>query len=323
MGFLDRVKLNYNLKILEDYINNNNPIEFKKKLVSISNQNPEIVFNILKILNKYLPTLSDENYYDQKIIWTISFDQNETKYINDFLNFYLNHINFINYDQGQYAEEVTEAISNFSNNIDLKFNFDDIVNDSNIYQNLIFLNSKKDFIFLDTCGAFFESANTVNKRYFIYPSFTQCFFYIVRNPLMLFSRYKDKMGSKEAAINEIITADYSIKETSTKNITFLENKQSWAINLKSWSTYNVISSYRGKLIKYEDIINDTENTLVEIIYHLKQSGMNIDINFEIIADFVAKNPIFQNSFEEPSNQEKKLLSRNIDKGLLDELEYKF
>ena len=140
---------------------------------------------------------------------------------------------------------------------------------------------------------------------------------------MLFSRYKDKMGSKEAAINEIITADYSIKETSTKNITFLENKQSWAINLKSWSNHNVISSYRGKLIKYEDIINDTENTLVEIIYHLKQSGMNIDINFDIIADFVAKNPIFENSFEEPSNQEKKLLSRNIDKGLLDELEYKF
>ena len=46
---------------------------------------------------------------------------------------------------------------------------------------------------------------------------------------------------------------------------------------------------RGRIIEYEKFINDPQDTLMDIIYHLKQSGLELDINFEDIEIFIDKN----------------------------------
>ena len=47
---------------------------------------------------------------------------------------------------------------------------------------------------------------------------------------------------------------------------YYQNKQSWNINVNSWIDDNVLSSFKGNLINFEELENNTEETLVNIIF---------------------------------------------------------
>ena len=113
-----------------------------------------------------------------------------------------------------------------------------------------------------------------------------------------------------------------INEHNKKNdYKYYQNKQSWNTNVISWVDENVLSSYKGNIINYDELRKNTEETLTNIIFHLKQSGLIIDVNYEIISSYVKENPFLEEEFDQVSNNDKKKLSSNLDQSLIEKFNF--
>ena len=91
-----------------------------------------------------------------------------------------------------------------------------------------------------------------------------------------------------------------------------ENRKNYNVNVKSWTDENVVNTFKGKIIYFQRLLEDTKDVLVDIVYHLKQHGMNVNINMSDIQKFVSNNKLENEIEEELSNNDKKFLSKNID-----------
>ena len=312
MNLLKKIKLNYNLKLLDDFVTNKKYDEAHRLLNDLKNKDKIDFFLLLKNSQSLLVNL-DPDFYKKKIIWTISYDTSDLTYINQFLNFYLPK----NFNNSFQIENFASLLNNYFTNLDRDsqvndIKFSDFVTQSNLYQNLILFNSDKDFLFLNTCNAFFE---TSKKNFFTHPNITLCFFYIIKNPEELLIRYKNKHNSPEAYYDELFNftnQQYLSKDQESQKFKVYENRNNFNINVSSWTDENVISTYKGKIILYEKLLDDTQDALLEILYHLKQYGMNINININDINDFISAYKIDKNIQGTLSNSDKKFLNKNLD-----------
>ena len=153
------------------------------------------------------------------------------------------------------------------------------------------------------------------KNYFIHPNITLCYFYIIKNPEELLLRYKNRHKSSEASYDELFNfseQQYLSLDQESLSFKVYENRKNFNVNVKSWTDENVISTYKGKIISYNRLIEDTENVLVEILYHLKQYGLPIDINMEDVKNFILNNKVTEKIDGELSNNDKKFLNKNLD-----------
>ena len=77
----------------------------------------------------------------------------------------------------------------------------------------------------------------------------------------------------------------------------------------------MLYSFRGQIIKFEELINNPEQILAESISHLVQSGIDIEIDYDLIGKYVNDNrdKFSKNVIEEIniSNQELKKLKREL------------
>ena len=312
MKLLKKIKLNYNLKLLDDLVTNKKYDEAHRLINDVKNKDKIDFFLLLKNSQNLLVNLAPD-FYKKKIIWTISYDTSDLTYINQFLNFYLPK----NFNNSFKIENFASLLNNYFTNLDgdsqvNDIKFSDFVTQSNLYQNLLLLNSDKDFLFLNTCNAFFE---TSKKNFFTHPNITFCFFYIIKNPEVLLMRYKKKNNSPEAYYDELFNftnQPYLSKDQENQKFKVYENRNNFNINVSSWTDENVISTYKGKIILYEKLLDDTQDVLLEILYHLKQYGMNVNINIDDINDFISSNKIDENTHSTLSNSDKKFLSKNLD-----------
>ena len=111
-----------------------------------------------------------------------------------------------------------------------------------------------------------------------------------------------------------MSADTNYIKTHTfDNNTIEENTQNWPINVSSWAGPNVTSTFRGFVIKYEDLTSNPKQIFAEVVGHLVQSGLKINLNYQDIDDFIRDNPFENKSFDnvEVSNKELKLLRRDL------------
>ena len=83
-------------------------------------------------------------------------------------------------------------------------------------------------------------------------------------------------------------------------------------NIKSWTDTNVRDTYKGKIISYKKIIDEPQEVLLEIIYHLKQYGFDLDINLPDIQDYISKHLVINDLDSELSNNEKKFFNKNLE-----------
>tara|TARA_S200000501_G_scaffold361583_1_gene389994 strand:- start:376 stop:741 length:366 start_codon:yes stop_codon:yes gene_type:complete len=113
--------------------------------------------------------------------------------------------------------------------------------------------------------------------------------------------------------------------SSQKNIVnyqVLENRQSWDVHAQSWLDPNVLNTYRGLAIGNEEFSLRTEEVLTKVIFHLIQAGLKIEVDYEVIAEFINDNKFIPKEFSSDiSNKEKKLITNNINKKVLQDLEY--
>ena len=279
--------------------------------LDLSKEDQSDFFIFLRNIQNQLSNFSTE-LVKNKIIWIISYDSNDTSYLNEFINYYLSRNSNISFHIDNFVSVLNKNLSEL--NLDDKTNeikFNDFKSNSNFYQNLVLFSLRKDFLFLNSRAAFFE---TNNNSYFIYPNTTFCYFYISRSPESLFSKYKDVYGSAEGAYDELF--NFNKKEILTSahedlRYQIYENRTNINTHFESWTDPNVISTYRGKILDYNKLFNEKEDILLEVLYHLKQFGLDMEINMKDIKNFLETqnfNIPMQNSL---SQNEKKFLNKNI------------
>ena len=311
MKFLKKIKLNYNYKLFHNYISNKDFNSAYQLILNLSKEDQSDFFIFLRNIQNQLSNFSTE-LVKNKIIWIISYDSNDTLYLNEFINYYLSRNSNISFHSDDFVSALNKNLSEL--NLDDKTNeikFNDFKLNSNFYQNLVLFSLRKDFLFLNSRAAFFE---TNNNSYFIYPNTTFCYFYISRSPESLFSKYKDVYGSAEGAYDELF--NFNKKEILTSaheglRYQIYENRTNINTHFESWTDPNVISTYRGKILDYNKLFNEKEDILLEVLYHLKQFGLDMEINIKDIKNFLETqnfNLPIQNSL---SQNEKKFLNKNI------------
>ena len=151
--------------------------------------------------------------------------------------------------------------------------------------------------------------------------------HVVKNPIDIYLKHKEQNNSSQAALNYLgnFAQGDNVNKINNNIDKYVvnENKQNWNTTVKSWTDENVKNAYRGKIIKYEDLCQNTEEELISLIFHLKQSGLELDIDYNFIDKFVSENPIKKVTYEELSNQETKKILSNTEASTLDQFNYHF
>ncbi len=312
MSLLNKIKLNYNLKLFQEYIKDQK-FENAYNLIHDVKKKDEINFFLLLRNSQNLLTTLPPEFYKKKIIWTISYDLLDLSYINNFLEYYLSKNLNLSFYFENYANALNKYFTNLKqNNQEKDIQFNDFITQSNFFQNLLIFDANKDYLFLNSCASFFE---TSKKNFFIYPNITFCYFYVVNRPENLLLRYKKNYNSTEASYDELFNYnDKQFLNHTQKNQIFkvYENRKNINVNIKSWTDENVINTFKGKIISYQKLLNNTEEVLVEILYHLKQYGMPVNVNIDDVKNFITNNELNNNTDGVLSNKDAKFLNKNLD-----------
>ena len=304
MNFFKKIKINYYSKLIPDLIKQNKFSDLKAifdKIYDLDRRSALVLFR------QYYFDLSNtpsKSFFDNSLIWVNSFLKEDTAGILNFLKFYFKNTS----SQVISCQDYTNELLRINKSLELKKGgFEYLVNDSYFYQYSIERNQPQGSInFLSNQMAFFESAD---KKMFSAPNITKCFFYIARDPLEVLTLL-DTDGTHENAIMELMNLDQ-------KPITFNQDsyyldvfRKDWQTNVKSWTSENVIEGFNGLAINATDLDNDPSAVFSDIIAHLIQVGINLNLNYQLIEEYIAN----QASEKKPlkkidlSNHKKKLLN---------------
>ena len=308
--FINNIKQKYYDNLLERLVNTENLDQVKSTLQDLADSNNQHYQSIaLKYLFILLEKDKFKKIFNQNIIWVNSFDIGDTDYLNNFINFILSKNNIISDPPNTYAFYLNQVAKKINKN---NLNFKDIVDFTYLYQYLISKNEDTIKI-INSSGAFFE---TELKRYFTHFNFTRAYFYIVRNPLNIFALRKNKNPNVETSEHfyGLLSSDTDyIKKFHFNDNIIEENTQNWSTNVTSWANPNATSTFRGFILKYEDLASDPKQILAEVIGHLVQASFKIELNYEHIEEFISQHSLDKDEVDtsDVSNKELKLLRRDL------------
>ena len=158
--------------------------------------------------------------------------------------------------------------------------------------------------------AFFSTQENLN---FSDPNLVKCFFLVVDHPYTLYQRLKKKFENKIDLQNYIFNFDKKplLEEHNQIKIEIL--RKDWETFNSSWLDPNVINSFKGLIIKKDELTNKItcQDTYSSIILHLKQSGLDIPIKYDVISKYISTLSFIGDQFDELSNNEKKFIKNNI------------
>ena len=309
--FLDKFKDKYYFNLLNTYIEKGDVSEIrsllKKKYISDKNSN---LNDFNKYIIKFLSEQKFEKLFNKNLIWVNSFEEVSYKYINKFLTNILTHneVSFI--EPSKYVDELYNLIK--TRNI-YKIDFENMCSMSYVYQ--YFLSEKKEDIkILNSSASFFETASNI---YFTHYFYTRCYIYIIKNPYEIFQRNKlqNNSDNKINYMQELIASDSNdiLHRYEDDTYSISENRQNWSTNVSSWTNPNVISTFRGLILREEDLVSDPLQKLSEITSHLIQSGIDLKLDYSYLQSYISENPInIANTNEYSfSKKELKILDRDI------------
>ena len=270
-------------------------------------KNKENLFYDLSL--KYVPEIFsnyDEEALQNKIIWINSFDRDDTHYLVNFLDYYLKKTSKEFDPIKNYEVEISKFKKKFKE-IDLNI----LVNFSYFFQWMI-INSSTNHKFIINNVPFFSTENNYN---FTTSNLSQSYINLENNPFAVYKKIRDSnQKDQQVARNLFLNLDNESSNETINDLPFKINKQGWNTFNKSWKDENVMNSLRGITIKKSDINNSPYEIFSEILMHLIQSGLNIDINYDLIESYVKIFPPEKNNLNfELSNKEVKFINNYIDK----------
>jgi hypothetical protein len=289
--------------------------EIKVELKKLKIKDPSQYIQVVHLLlNKSISKQEHNGFFSPSSILVSSFDNSEASLVSNFIKFYLNNFD-LNTNEMNFSQRAYEIIDHYK--IDYDLSFEKFIYLSYAIQFIINQDSKSEYNIINSNFAFYDYQKEV---YFTHSAFLKFYIYIVKNPISLFHKYKKLYsGNSHQAFNYLFNLDEKNHLThlnsSKKQIN--EFKQSWEINLQSWSDNNTKSTYRGFVLKVEDFLNDKIQFLSEIVAHMIANGINISLDYNKIEEFseneICKKYQLENEDKnlEISNKEKKFLIKNL------------
>ena len=309
MKIIQNIKFQYKIKLIEDLLQNSKYSEVNSTLSEITKKNPIDSYNLLKnFIQKILNITSDEKILNDNLVFINSFEQSDTELITKFIDFYLNKVNFHNYEISDYNKELVSTISKIKN--EKNITADDLFQNTLFYQSILtYLKSEK-VQFLNNQFAFFSTPSDIN---FTNTRITRCYFLLIDHPYTSYKFYKDKFKSKDLAMNAFLNSDNEPLIYNFENSMLTVTRKNWAIFNNSWSDPNVANTLRGVILKKTDYFENPDEFFASIILHLRQSGYDIPLNYSLISEYLSLNvPKSGNIDIEISNHEKKALKRDVE-----------
>ncbi len=211
------------------------------------------------------------------IIWLASYPKSGNTWVKLFLSAYLGNQN----SSGPF--DINKMLIPFSlfptRKLIKKFNFD-FSNFENIAEHWI---QMQEYLNLGTKGNIFVKTHnamcTINGNKFTNKQNSLGAIYLVRDPRDIIISYSSFLKKSH---DEVVATIFNSKSFEQSNI---DGKQfdftligSWSDNYNSWKNYKTIEVL---IIRYEDLISDTQNTFTKIIKYLNKID-NIKIDNEKI-----------------------------------------
>lgn len=312
MSFIDNFKNNFNQKVILSHIDNNNSEQLLNELQKLLSKDPSRSYDLIYSLShKIINLLSKGDLLPTNIFWINSYELEENIFIENFLKFYFEKNKpDKNFYFNSLERELFNIMKDYKKNIDISFT--SYVNESDFYQLLISLLNRDKYIFLSNQMAFYEHNS---GKFFTTNNFTKAYIYVLKNPYSIYGDLK-KNNEKLFAQNYLMNLDQRpiIKNIKEKGVdfNFESNRQSWSTNISSWDNANVMNTFRGLIVKLEDVIEEPIDNLANVISHLIQAGINLKLDYNTIEEFIKKVPPPKvNTDYQISQKEKKLLAREI------------
>ena len=115
--------------------------------------------------------------------------------------------------------------------------------------------------------------------------------------------------------------DNSKNKKKYENIDIEIVKKGWDIHTSSWIDANVMNSFKGMIIKKDDLFNNCNELFSSIILHLRQSDIDIKLDYNLIEKYCSDlNYNIDTTDNDMSNNEKKFMYKQI-KDIATELEF--
>ena len=304
MSFLNRFQYHYHTKNIDGFISSENYDEFFKYLNKVSD-NKDLFYKLsLKYISKAINS-SKNNFINKKIVWMNSFMKNDLDFLNKFFLFYNQGNGFLYRDNQTYLSAIDDILIK---NEEIDFNT--FINQSYFFQWMILNNNNSQNQFFINELPFFSTKDNFN---FTKPNITQSYIFLLNDPYVVYNNIKTiHDGDQQIARNVFLNLDNKPTLENFNKATFNLSKQGWHTNTLSWTDPNVLNSLKGKIILKKDLIREPYETLSSIILHLVQSGVEIELNYDLIEKFVKQNPISNESGIEVSQKEKKFIDQYID-----------
>jgi len=304
MSFLNKFQYHYHSKYLDELSNSENYLELLSYLEKLSNEKKIFHDLSFKYVNHAIHSLSDD-VSNKKIVWINSFLSEDKKYVLSFLESYLSNFNPLKQTINSYQDEINKILLK-SEMIDLNT----LINHSYFFQWMVINKQKSPYKFISNNLPFFSTKNNFN---FSKSNITQAYVYIINHPYEVYKFLKrNNNNDQEIARNIFLNLDHKASLEEYNSSSFYLSKKGWHTNIQSWTDANVINSLKGKIISKKELHNNSYEVLSSIILHLIQSGVEMDLNYDLIDDFVKKNSLKQDDlYDEISSKEKKFLDKYV------------
>jgi hypothetical protein len=306
-----KIKQRYQQNLLDTYIKNQDIESMKEIFKNTFLKNKKINFDqMLNYLVYFSSHQKYENFFTKNLVWINSFDKDDYEYLNVFINEYFKYQKIEYYPPKEYNLFLEDIAKKYSLS---KINFEMMCSYNYLYQYLISEDDTKNFHILNTSNVFFETANHL---YFTHYYLTRAYIYITRSPYSLYKKYKSNNHQKQVnSLQGLLSGENLQKHYFNENGYIEENINCWSTNNSSWSNINVINTFRGTVVNYSTLENNTFDALTQVVSHLIQSGIKLNLDYDFIEGYVKNNPfpVVNWNTVSISNQEKKLINRdNLD-----------
>jgi len=305
--FLQNIKFNYYKNQLEDLYKLSKHEQLFKILDELRTKDKNLYQHFsAKYLNLLLKNIENGNLLNNKIYWINSFDLEDTIYLQNFIKSYFSTI----YKEQFHIKYFNDQIFNLLNDIavDRKLDFNNFLNLNYLVQ-YDSLNRNEGINFMINNFAFYEAESAY---LFTHPKLTLGYSLLIKNPIMIYQSFKEKSEAQES-MNSLLNLDNRHLQIS-KNETSIEvNRQGWPVFNQSWMNENTRNTFNGNLIKLEELSANLEDQLTQIIFHMQQCGIEIDIDYSFIKEYSANN-LYKLDIPENnkfSNKELKLLRSSV------------
>ena len=311
MSFLNNIKSNYRTKLLNQAIEIKDFSDFKENFDALKKINLKVANKFIKynatdfIKNEELNFLFNEN-----TVWVNSFRKKDTNLLSNFISQIFQLTSGLEVPNLDFYKEVLTILD--EEEINDYHSFNDIFLKSHYYFQMRIDSQYPGIKLVNTNSVFFEYNKNIH---FTHHRLSRCFFYVIKNPYQIFTEMKNEGIETQAALNILCNFEdrpnMASIEKNGKKLSCPEDSKSWQTNVSSWTNENVQISLRGITIYYDDLLYKTEDKLIEIAAHLKESGFEIELNSinisKIADDF--KTLEKEKTIMTISNKEKKIIDR--------------